>query len=282
MADRRWTCPNECGEPGKLAPERARKDDTRTYCLPCSERTGRLVRRVCQAAEKKRAARAETRAEKAKRERERERARTLERSIDGARAISVGQPIRTGYYYVHRHTNEVRYDLPPSFNSGVWERRPHAPPYAQIARTIFGACNWFQFMNDFAREAALHGLALVNDTAPGLFPHAARRYLEALPRASEENRSAGHLYNWTTIREALEKDAKRTDRTGVTLHVTLHPHPDARHVLAEVVTDSPLAKLVREDFIRRIRELSELNKEHPLLPIADEFECAPDNFRAHL
>ena len=32
-----------------LAPSRPRKDDTKSYCIPCSERTGRLVRRVCPA-----------------------------------------------------------------------------------------------------------------------------------------------------------------------------------------------------------------------------------------
>lgn len=42
---RRWVCP-DCGT-GKLAPSRPRRDDVRRYCLRCSERTGRLVERVC-------------------------------------------------------------------------------------------------------------------------------------------------------------------------------------------------------------------------------------------
>jgi hypothetical protein len=51
---KRWTCPR-CGG-GKLAPERPRKNDTRRYCLPCSDKTGRLVERTCKALEKRREA----------------------------------------------------------------------------------------------------------------------------------------------------------------------------------------------------------------------------------
>jgi hypothetical protein len=39
-----WTCPT-CSS-RKLAPRRARRNDVRTYCLACSEKTGRLVRRA--------------------------------------------------------------------------------------------------------------------------------------------------------------------------------------------------------------------------------------------
>jgi hypothetical protein len=39
----RWQCP-KCGD-GKLAPRRPRRNDTRRYCLPCSDKTGRLVQR---------------------------------------------------------------------------------------------------------------------------------------------------------------------------------------------------------------------------------------------
>lgn len=52
-----WTCPN-C-QSVKRAPDRARKDDTRTYCLACSEETGRLVRREPLALIAKRVARSE-------------------------------------------------------------------------------------------------------------------------------------------------------------------------------------------------------------------------------
>jgi len=49
---KRWVCPL-CGS-GKLAPSRPRKDDTRRFCLPCSEKTGRLVERTCPALDKER------------------------------------------------------------------------------------------------------------------------------------------------------------------------------------------------------------------------------------
>ena len=65
---RRWTCPH-CGQ-GKLAPGRPRKDDVRRYCLPCSEKTGRLVERTCAANEKARKvskAKSQTKASRKKR-----------------------------------------------------------------------------------------------------------------------------------------------------------------------------------------------------------------------
>ena len=48
-----------------------RKDDVRRYCLDCSEKTGRLVQRICPALEKKRAAKTDRRKVKAKTKRER-------------------------------------------------------------------------------------------------------------------------------------------------------------------------------------------------------------------
>jgi len=53
MANKRWACPEGCGA-NVLAPGRMRKDDTRRYCLPCSERTGKLVQRTCPALDNKR------------------------------------------------------------------------------------------------------------------------------------------------------------------------------------------------------------------------------------
>jgi len=58
IAMRRWVCPI-CRE-GRLAPGRARRDDTRTYCLSCSDKSSHLVRRVCEAAERERARAKET------------------------------------------------------------------------------------------------------------------------------------------------------------------------------------------------------------------------------
>lgn len=47
---RRWVCPT-CGA-GKHAPSRPRRDDVRRFCLPCSEKSGRLVERICPVNEK--------------------------------------------------------------------------------------------------------------------------------------------------------------------------------------------------------------------------------------
>lgn len=69
----RWQCP-KCGE-GQLAPRRARRNDSRTYCFGCSGFTGRLVRRVCPVVEKARAERAVAR--NVERQSDRERAQAL-------------------------------------------------------------------------------------------------------------------------------------------------------------------------------------------------------------
>lgn len=42
---KRWRCP-KCGGV-RLAPSAPRADDVRRFCLPCSEKGGRLVERVC-------------------------------------------------------------------------------------------------------------------------------------------------------------------------------------------------------------------------------------------
>jgi len=63
----RWVCP-QCGA-GKLAPSRPRKDDVRRYCLPCSERTGRLVERLSPALERQRREKEERRRSRDKRKR---------------------------------------------------------------------------------------------------------------------------------------------------------------------------------------------------------------------
>lgn len=47
-----WRCPL-CGIQ-KLAPSRPRNDDARRYCLRCTDKTGRLVRRTCPALERAR------------------------------------------------------------------------------------------------------------------------------------------------------------------------------------------------------------------------------------
>lgn len=64
---KRWVCP-ECGA-GKLAPVRPRRDDVRRYCLPCSERTGRLTERVAPSLERARTEQTERRKAQAARKR---------------------------------------------------------------------------------------------------------------------------------------------------------------------------------------------------------------------
>lgn len=76
---KRWVCP-DCGA-GKLAPSKPRADDARRFCFPCSERTGRLVRRTVPSMDAARERRAQARKETAKRLREREAAALTERHV---------------------------------------------------------------------------------------------------------------------------------------------------------------------------------------------------------
>lgn len=59
----RWICPL-CGA-GKLAPSRPRRDDARRFCLPCTDKTGRLVERTCPALTAKRQKAADRRSQRA-------------------------------------------------------------------------------------------------------------------------------------------------------------------------------------------------------------------------
>ena len=77
-----WRCGNE-DHPGVFAPSRLAKDDLRRYCIPCSEKRGKLVEREMLARE--------TRQEK-RRQRQREervRRRSLERRVHLARHLEV-------------------------------------------------------------------------------------------------------------------------------------------------------------------------------------------------
>lgn len=66
---RRWDCPNGCA--GVLAPDKPRTDDVRRYCLACSKKTGRLVKRTSPALERARATGKQRSAKKSKAKRAR-------------------------------------------------------------------------------------------------------------------------------------------------------------------------------------------------------------------
>lgn len=183
---RRWVCPTpDCAEPAKLAPERARADDTRTYCLPCSEKTGRLVRRVAPVVEAKRAdaraARERVEAQRAeKRRANRTRLKALRASAE-ARALKAAadaaRPVYTG--------KDIREDTPVA---------------AQIAASLYMAMSWFHVYRDIPREAAMHGFVRVDASAPGLFPPNARELLDSIPRSPGD----APMFAWTILLDALD------------------------------------------------------------------------------
>lgn len=161
---RLWACPNACGAPAQRAPERARKDDWRTYCAACTERTGRLVRRVPPAVERKRAERKSTLAERAKAVRE-----------EGAKAaealnLRYATSVKAGEKFAH----EVRYRSSPGVVS-----RAYPPAYAQAAQTFVSAIVYYKALPDFAREAIVAGL---RNAAPSWFTERIIAIMNSWPR----------------------------------------------------------------------------------------------------
>lgn len=191
---RRWICPVESCGSVKLAPERARLDDTRTYCLTCSEKTGRLVRRIAPVVEAKRAARAARResieAKRAdKRRANRTRLEALRKSAEERalkEAAANARPVYTG--------RDIREDTPVT---------------AQIAASLYMAMSWFHVYRDVPREAAMSGFVRVNAAAPGLFPPNARDLLESIPRSEGD----APMFAWTALLDAL--DTPGVDRAEV-------------------------------------------------------------------
>lgn len=89
----RWECPN--GHPGVLASTRPPIDSIERYCLICSAKTGRLVKRIAPVLETRRAAAAVTSATKAKAKRAREAAaRERKKAAETARYTVEGVDLR--------------------------------------------------------------------------------------------------------------------------------------------------------------------------------------------
>lgn len=167
MTLRRWACPNEkCHEPDKLAPERARTDDVRTYCLPCSERTCRLVRRVPPAVEKKREVASTRRAEKAKVKRERERA-------EREREAALKREVELGSLANH----------PPS----KWTATPPDLRPVLAAKTLKHLFTWWASFTPARRAAYRAALASTVNGSVCLLPPSALAALDnALPPQRED------------------------------------------------------------------------------------------------
>lgn len=172
----RWRCPS-CGH-GHLAPRRPRRDDVRRYCLPCSQRTGRLVERVAPALEAQRAAKrersGERRAGRARRERERERDRltiagvhlpseaaTIIRRSPTLRELAPRLTADRITYQVRRYSQHPRSRLGSAW---PWERRLQVNDYpgvtAEGAReTLLHEIVHLAVGRDPSDHAAWHGRA---------------------------------------------------------------------------------------------------------------------------
>jgi hypothetical protein len=176
---RRYVCPN-CGS-GKLAPAHARRDDVRVYCLLCSERTGRLVRRVCEAAQREASDREARKAARKVREAVARREALARR--EGRRQVrrSWEQPLRD----LHRDWKRLR----------SWGRRLTCG--LTIKRTDRGSRGWAHLLRDTivvyvdtpesdsleARVTLLHELAHI---AAPLDAHHGREWRELYLAAAAE------------------------------------------------------------------------------------------------
>lgn len=72
---KRWVCPARGG--GVLAPSAPRLDDVRRYCLDCSKKTGRLVKRTCPALDRQRTEKRQRAAERGQTKKQRDREREV-------------------------------------------------------------------------------------------------------------------------------------------------------------------------------------------------------------
>lgn len=82
----RWICP-DCGA-GKNASSRPRMDATVRFCLPCSEKTGTLVKRTCPALDKRRVTSAAKSATKAKKKKAKADAKWTRSGLDVRKEIA--------------------------------------------------------------------------------------------------------------------------------------------------------------------------------------------------
>lgn len=98
----RWKC-GHC-ESGVLAPSKPRRDDVRRYCLPCSQRTGKLVERTSPTLEKQRERRAAFVNQKVQRKREQQKqinnAARNEKKIAKQRAIKINNEAKRIWRYM--------------------------------------------------------------------------------------------------------------------------------------------------------------------------------------
>lgn len=169
----RWECPN--GEhAGVLGSTRPPLDSTVRYCLPCSESSGRLVKRTAPALERKRAARATTREERrrarAKREADRERDRCTVDGLDLREELK--QLCRLRAFAVEGPVPSMA-KQPPELHVRITGSMPRSEcgvcfyPGDRIQIT-----KWPGLTADAARETLLHELAhactmRVDPSAPG-------------------------------------------------------------------------------------------------------------------
>lgn len=122
---KRYRCP-DCGT-GRNAPSRMSPKDVRRFCLPCSEKTGKLVDMVCPSRERSNAKAAKARSERAKRDRERERRRKYYLD-DGTDARMILRDVRKLHTWkregprAHGVVKELRLDVDDGNRNVPWER----------------------------------------------------------------------------------------------------------------------------------------------------------------
>jgi hypothetical protein len=126
--NRIWRCPR-CpdGTANIRAPQRLQLTDTRLYCLPCSEATGRLVKRYCPSLEGERAAKAGRAEAQRRKKAERERQAALDaRSIGG----------------VDIQAEFARLCRLPSFKTGRLAKHPPPVRMRRISKPQTRAVGW--------------------------------------------------------------------------------------------------------------------------------------------
>lgn len=221
---RRWVCPL-CDE-GKLAPERARRDDTRTYCLACSERTGRLVRRTCIV----KAARDVEREQREQRAREERAQLAAQRRVERA---SVRQRNREAALRAQEDTVHSLVNREPHELSGL----PEQLRSASVAKTLAHLFAWWSSFTPERREAYRQQLVRLGAAAPRLFNLHALEHLDSLVRSTYEPITNAPTYPLSTIVDAAARARFDVERARDVLIRTLRAdhHRPRLHPIADEI-----------------------------------------------
>jgi len=149
---KRWKCPQDI-HPGVLAPSKPRKNDIRRYCIPCSQKSGRLTERIAPAVAKARAVAAERAVKKAVVKKARAKAHTAAYyTVAGINALDYARKLATLPAFSKVKARTVQVEMHRTSKGS----RIHGRAHSRATIELFVAPFWTETM---LRHTILHELA---------------------------------------------------------------------------------------------------------------------------